>query len=140
MTDGVRRLVVDPASVKLRRGLGPTAWVVLEELLARSNGPADSGRASVSVRSLASELGLAKDTVARALSRLRRAGVVSACQTRSTSGAFAAGSYLITVPESVAIDDDVTRTAEVTSAHRGRITPPSSPSVRSDTQLAFTFE
>jgi DNA-binding transcriptional ArsR family regulator len=140
MTDGARRLVVGPASVRLRRELGPTTWVVLEELLARSDGTADSCSASVSVRSLASELGLAKDTVARALSRLRRAGIVSACQTRSTSGAFAAGSYLIAVPETLTIDDDATAVAETKPTRRRSATSQSARVRRDAPQLALTLD
>ncbi len=67
-----RHLVLTAESAELRCQLGPTAWVVLEELLLASTGNGDACRASVSVRSLASRLGLAKDTVARALIRLRR--------------------------------------------------------------------
>ena len=86
-----RRLVIGPRAARLRLELGPTAWVVLEELLARSVGPLGDCRASASVRSLATELGLSKDTVARAVVRLRRAGLVTACQARSTTGAFDGG-------------------------------------------------
>ena len=45
----------------------------------------------------------AKDTVACALGRLRRAGRVTACQTRTTAGIFTTGSYLLTIPDSVTI-------------------------------------
>lgn len=91
-------------SVELRRALGPTAWVVFEQLLLASTVTPSGSRASVSVRSLAAELGLAKDTVARALSRLRRAGLVRMIQTRTRAGAFAAGSYLLTIPDSITVE------------------------------------
>ena len=91
-------------SVGLRRALGPTAWVVFEELLLASTVTPDGPRASESVRSLAGELGLAKDTVARALNRLRRAGLVRTIQTRTSAGAFAAGSYLLMIPDSITIE------------------------------------
>jgi hypothetical protein len=48
---------------------------------------------------------LAKDTVARALVRLRRAGLVTATQTRSVSGVFTTGSYQLSVPGSITFDD-----------------------------------
>jgi len=87
--------------VELRRELGPSAWIVFEELLLASTGPADRCVASMSVRTLAASLGLAKDTVARALVRLRRAGLVTAVQTRDASGVFTAGSYSLTVPDAI---------------------------------------
>ena len=102
--DADRRLVLEADSVELRRALGPTAWVVFEELLLTSTATPSGRRASVSVRSLAAGLGLAKDTVARALSRLRRAGLVTPIQTRTSAGAFAAGTYLLTMPDSIAIE------------------------------------
>ena len=63
----------------------------------------------MSVRSLAASLGLAKDTVARALGRLRRAGLVAATQTRTRAGMFATGSYRLTVPDAITVT--VTHTA-----------------------------
>ena len=78
-----RCVVLGTDTAELRRRLGPTAWVVFEELLLASTGPNEACHASVSVRSLAARLGLAKDTVARALIRLRRVGLVSNCQSRS---------------------------------------------------------
>ena len=100
-----RSVVVGPRAAVLRRRLGPTAWVVLEQLLAVSTGEADCCRVCVSVRTLAAELAMSKDTVARALARLRLAGIVSADQPRSATGRFAAGSYVIEVPDAIAFDD-----------------------------------
>lgn len=100
-----RKVALDTKTAELRRRLGPTAWVVFEELLLVSSGPRDRCRASVSVRTLASRLGLAKDTVARALARLRRAGLVSNCQSRSEAGTFSTGSYQLTIPSSITFDD-----------------------------------
>ena len=104
-----RSLVIDAASIDLRRRLGPTAWVVFEELILASTGPTDRCTASVSVRSLAGQLCLSKDTVARALGRLRRAGLVTACQARSTAGIFTAGSYRITISDTITIAKRTTR-------------------------------
>ena len=98
-TDLIRRTIaLGPAAHELRRHVGPVAWVVLEEMLQRSTGDGDDVVAQVSVRALASSLGLAKDTVARAVRRLRDLGVIDAAQARSSSGVFNAGSYRLVVP------------------------------------------
>ena len=102
VSDGVRRVSIDVTAAELRRRLGPTSWVVFEELLLASSGSSPCV-ASVSVRSLAASLGLSKDTVTRALVRLRRAGLVTAHQTRTTSGLFATGTYRLMIPESISV-------------------------------------
>jgi hypothetical protein len=97
--DPIRRtIVLGPAAHELRRHVGLTAWVVLEELLQRSTSDGDHVVAQVSIRSLGLSLGLAKDTVARAARRLRELGAIEAIQARTSSGGFDAGSYRITVP------------------------------------------
>ena len=97
--DPARRTIVSgPAAHELRRRVGPTAWVVLEEMLQRSTGDGDHVVAQVSIRALGSSLGLAKDTVARALRPLRELGAIEAIQARTSTGGFDAGSYRITVP------------------------------------------
>lgn len=93
-----RTIVLGPAAHDLRRHVGPTTWVVLEELLQRSTGDGDQVAATVSIRSLAVSLGLAKDTVARAVRRLRELGAIEAIQARASSGTFEAGSYRLVVP------------------------------------------
>jgi hypothetical protein len=62
----------------------------------------DGGR-RCQCRVLAARLGLGKDTVARALTRLRRAGLVTPVQPRTSGGVFATGSYLLTIPDSITI-------------------------------------
>jgi hypothetical protein len=64
--------------------------------------------ARASVRSLAARLGLNKDTVARALARLRQDRVVT-----RVSGQFEHGSYRLTIPTDVIEFDP-----HVPSAHR----------------------
>jgi DNA-binding transcriptional MocR family regulator len=93
-----RTIKLGPAAHELRRHVGPVAWVVLEEMLQRSTGHDDHIVAQVSIRALASSLGLAKDTVTRAVGRLRDLGVIDASQARSRSGVFEAGSYRLAVP------------------------------------------
>lgn len=117
-----RSVVVGPGTTELMRRLGPTAWTVLQELLVRSTGEAAHCRATASVRSLASDLGLAKDTVARALGRLRRVGLLTAEQPRSPAGAFVAGSYVIAVPDTIVFEIDAAdlRPADVIQRHHPR--------------------
>ena len=93
-----RSVVLGQAAHELRRYLGPTGWAVLEEMVERSTGDGDRLTAQVSIRALASSLGLAKDTVARAVRRLRDLGLIVAEQRRTTVGSFDAGSYRLTVP------------------------------------------
>lgn len=98
-----RSVVVGAASSELRRALGSTSWMVLEELLLRSDGTADGSVARVSVRSLAASLGLAKDTAARAIRRLRDFGLVTAAQPRTDAGIFDTGTYVIALPDGVTL-------------------------------------
>jgi hypothetical protein len=92
------RVVIGVEARPLRRVLGPSAWVVLEELLLRSVECDGERVAPVSVRALAVSAGLAKDTVARALGRLRAAGLVVPVQGRTAAGTFMAGRYRLAVP------------------------------------------
>ncbi len=96
-----RSIVVGAAVSGLWREVGPTAWVVLEEMLLCSTGGVDDCTAAVSVRALGASLGLAKDTVARALRRLQAAGIVTPVPARTPAGTFDAGAYSITVPHAV---------------------------------------
>jgi DNA-binding transcriptional MocR family regulator len=93
-----RTILLGPRAHELRSYVGSTAWAVLEEMMQRSTGNGDHVVAQVPVRSLAASLGLAKDTVARAVRRLRDLGVIEAVQARSESGVFEAGSYRLAVP------------------------------------------
>ena len=96
-----RSIVVNPCARELRRRLGPTAWIVLEELVSASQGEADDCCSSATVRSLAADLGLSNDTVARALVRLRTAGIIVAGQDRTPAGTFATGRYRISIPGAI---------------------------------------
>jgi DNA-binding transcriptional ArsR family regulator len=137
--DLVRRVELDAASLELRRRLGPTAWVVFEELLLTSAGPADACEAEVSVRALAGRLGLAKDTIARALTRLRRAGLVTVSQSRGTTGVFATGTYRLHVPDAITLSDHTTAAMPIASRSSAR--PRSSRSPRSSgSQLVLAIE
>jgi hypothetical protein len=94
-------LLMGTSSSPLRRSLTPTAWVVLEELLMCSTTAGEHRVARVSVRSLARSLGLAKDTVASAIRRIRAVGLVRGAQQRTIGGVFDTGVYVITIPPDV---------------------------------------
>lgn len=92
------RVLVGRGCRRARRSLDPTAWVVLEELvLAADLGAAGSTvLAPTSVRDLASQLGLSKDTVASALRRLANAGIVRRQDERDAgSGRFGHSRYVV---------------------------------------------
>ena len=93
-----RAIVVGPKAHELRRYVGAMSWAVLEEMMQAATGPTDRLVAEVSIRSLAASIGASKDTITRAVRRLRDLGVVEAEQARSESGNFRAGSYRLSVP------------------------------------------
>jgi DNA-binding transcriptional ArsR family regulator len=131
MTAERRTIVVSPHARELRRRLGPTAWAVLEELLSASHGDAGDCHSTATVRSLAADLGLSKDTVARALARLRAAGIVIAEQDRAPAGTFAAGRYRICVPDAIALVQPEPPTPAATRPRAARPT---------GSQLALTLD
>jgi DNA-binding transcriptional MocR family regulator len=129
--------VLGPRANELRAAVGTTAWSVLEEMMQGSTGD-DDHVAEVSIRSLASSLGLAKDTVARAVRRLSDLGVVVAVQTRSDSGVFDAGSYRLAIP-AVCLSLACLSQPPAVSSVRLPAVPPSS-ARRSSGQLALYLE
>jgi DNA-binding IscR family transcriptional regulator len=128
-------LVLTAGTVEIRRQLGPTAWVVFEELLLSSTDTPDECVAAVSIRALAGRLGVSKDTVARAIGRLRRAGLVNAHQSRRDSGVFATGSYTLTIPPTVAVTDHTDSASSTASRSASQSTRP----MRHRDQLALTL-
>ena len=74
------------------RGIGPTAWVVLVHIY----GSPTAGTRSVtaSARTLATELGLSKDTCARALRTLRMAELIAPSTPPAPSSAASAQSAI----------------------------------------------
>jgi DNA-binding transcriptional ArsR family regulator len=98
------KVIVGPGARDVVVRLGPVAWVVLERMAQQAMADGDDLVVCASVRSLAAELGLAKDTVAWALRRLRRAGLVEFVGER-----FERGSYRLTVPADVLRVDDSVR-------------------------------
>ena len=85
-----------PRAAALRRQLGPTAWCALECLLERSD---DGMTATASVRAVAAELGVAKNTAHRAIASLVCAGLVEPSQARNASGTFTRGRYRLLVDD-----------------------------------------
>jgi len=139
-----RTIVLGPRAHELRAHVGWTAWAVLEEMMQRSTGDGEHVVAQVSIRSLASSLGLAKDTVARAVRRLRDLGVIRAEQHRSDSGVFQTGSYRIDVPTvCLTVDTSTTtnhRRPSPTTQRRTTNTPSTDTTTATDTeQLSLTF-
>ena len=85
-------LRIDADAAALRRRLGPVPWFVLEELLLLSD---TTSGVNTGVRALAAGLSLNKDTVARAIVRLRDEGLVVAQSQALHAGRFGAGRYQI---------------------------------------------
>ena len=106
-----RRIDADRADA-LRRDLGPTPWCALECLIER----AGAGSVAVaSVRSLAVQLGVAKNTANRAIGTLVRAGVVEAVQDRGSDGQFRPGAYRLHL-DGITAPPPVKRTRQRTTA------------------------
>lgn len=126
-------VTVLPGAAHLRRAVGPTAWVVLETLLHDAE-PTGSHEyvAHRSIRDLAAEIGLAKDTVARAMRSLRGVGLISHAQCRTGAGTFDPGRYEISLP-----NDVITTSAAITPAScaASRSTPRATTA-----QLSLAFE
>jgi DNA-binding IclR family transcriptional regulator len=83
----------------LRRDLGPLAWCALECLVEHADA---DGVVEASVRTIAVELRVAKNTAHRALRILSAAGLVAAEQRRVDDGRFGAGRYRLHVGDLLA--------------------------------------
>ena len=94
----MRPLVLGTAAAWVRRTVGPVAWAVLESLADDADRDGDRTVSHTSVRGLAGVLGLANDTVARALRRLDDAGLARHEADRQPGGRFGAGRYVLTLP------------------------------------------
>lgn len=79
----------------LCRTVGPTAWAVLEELIDGAEGMCPLPVVHTNVRRLAADLGLSKDTVARALRGLLDAGLVARSSGRDPGGRFGGTTYVL---------------------------------------------
>ncbi len=95
MEDG-GRIVLGPAARELRRALRPIEWVVLEDVALDAR-PDDAGAllAPTSARRVAEHLALTPGAVARALARLRSAGLVSHTRQAGPAGRFGLSAYVL---------------------------------------------
>ena len=98
-----RALTLGPTAPTTRRALGPIAWCVLEHLAETAEDRAGNTVSYETVRSTAGALGLANDTVARALRRLADAGLIVYVPSRSLDGRFASSHYRLRCPADVFI-------------------------------------
>ena len=78
------------------RDIGPTAWVVLVHLYGSPT--AGTRFVTASARTLAAELGLSKDTCARALRTLRTADLIGIDTARTELGRFGTVRYQLIAP------------------------------------------
>jgi DNA-binding transcriptional MocR family regulator len=90
-------LSIGPDGAAVRRRVGPLAWVALEVAVSA----ASDGVAPVSARSLSAELGVSKDTAARALRRLAAEGLIERRERRGGDGRFTVGRYRLCVDPDV---------------------------------------
>lgn len=90
-------LVVDSdAAGRVLRKVGPSAWAVLHALACRTSPTGRGHQADTNVRELASELGISKDTVARAVNKLIAAKLIRRSSfTHDEAGRFATRTYNI---------------------------------------------
>lgn len=107
MSSAGARLVLGQRAAEVRRLLGPTSWAALEVLTTHAP---DGACVVASVRFVADEFGVAKNTAHRAMRRLVDIGLAVPTQERSVDGRFVAGAYRL------AIDPDVVRVESLDSA------------------------
>ena len=116
-------VTVTAAARPLRRRVGPTPWAVLEDMVCDAERDA-TGRlvAPTSVRRLAANRGLSKDTVARALTRLIDEGFIRREPVaRDPGGSFTSGRYVLDEIElALLLESNQPATATVAKASRRR--------------------
>ena len=110
-SDHTEPLTLGPAASSMRRDVGPIAWSVLECVAAAGIERAGGTVSFTSVRGVADELGLAKDTVARALRRLADEQLVDYVPARAHDGRFGPSHYRLTIPPDVFLREAAARSA-----------------------------
>ena len=91
-------LILGPGAGRLRRELGPAVWSALEAIAAASVRDGEDDVARVGVRGLAEQMGVAKNTAARAVCALLEHGLIRRSQRRTASGRFERGLYVLALP------------------------------------------
>jgi hypothetical protein len=130
-----RSFVVLPAAGHLQRALGPSTWVVLETLLTRSTGTTEESTVTVSIRDLAADVAMSKDTITRAIGQLSKVGLLDVAHSRTGAGTFGPTEYRLTVPVDMF---DLRRPADETAAKIARRLVRSPRSTVPSAQLSFT--
>jgi len=115
----------------VRRNVGPVAWAVLEALAEQAVIDGTTTMSYRSVRDLAADLRLANDTVARALRRLADHGLAQHRADRSTTGRFATGHYVLTLPPDVLTPAPTDPTSPPTNRPTSPPSPTTTPRHRS---------
>ncbi len=93
-------LVATEESLALRRRLGPLAWSTLQHMALGSHRTERGWAVPMGVRDIAAGIAVTKDTAARAVSRLTRAGLVTRTQVEVLGGGRRSG-YLLALPDSL---------------------------------------
>ena len=121
MSSGNSVLVGEHAG-DVRRQLGPLAWAALEVLVSHGTMVDGESIADSSVRDVAVQLGVAKNTAHRAVRALRAAVLVSPIQRRDNDGRFLDGGYRLTVARDVLhiAPSSLTTNAPITARPRTR--------------------
>lgn len=123
MTTACRVVELDDASRALRRSIGPVAWAVLEDLAADAQESDAGWVVATNVRRIAADVGISKDTAARALRRLITAELVTRAPSgRGERGEFATVSYQLHVDRAVGVSIRTrARQIDATAAPRAQI-------------------
>ena len=129
-------VVIGPETTDLIRAVGPLALVVLIHLY---GSPSALGRSvTASTRTLATDLGVSKDTCARALRTLRSGGLIEVDTKRTEHGRFGTIRYRLLAPAKL-IRTQTTQVHDVEPPEPAAPSTPAKPSKPSEqlTLLAF---